>query len=897
MRARSFLIPGMLLLVHCGGPGPETNIRHPRKPASTTGDHSLPGLPAFVVAEVPSGTQGPVVTSRNESSLVVWAESNSAGGWQFRSAAIQSPGAKVSPAIELGQAPSSLELLFLRYLKDSGALLAYTHADNNGGHRFSAMLLDDKGRAQSEPVLLGVSSEALLWIEVVPTSNGPLVIWASSRGDRADVRAAALSTQGKVRVAARDVASDLRAWQVASTSQGAALATVRAVSNKVNGPVNLTFLDDSGAVTGSSVAVTQSETAELDLDVATIGSNCVVAWTDRLKGDARLYTAAVDTSGKIVTAAHPVTPPLGDQSLVKLVARRGAARGYLVWEDILAPASVRRLQVASVDEKAQLGQERRSLAYPESADRTPEMVATDQGLTFITRVPTSTLQQLAAPLRFDPTFDGQEAPFVPIFVSMSEKLEVTGVAPLLLDSRPSVPTLVWGLHCHNSGCFMLAALSGDLSAAVLGVELPHDVRASRSFLNLGNPKLSKNVTGFDASDSNLRAWLVQAPETGKKPRLSAVRVIAESEPLADLAVSLAGDVPLVSTLTYFDPAAPLAPQSAPAEDGRREPLQARIDVRGPLGETTSSRGFVSLRARSAGGLSWAGSADGKDKLLAWSAIDQRLPQVFVTVFDESGKKRVQRMITHTKGNIVDVAAAATPLGFFVGWVDDRAPNAQAYVARLSQSLDRQGPEQPVSNMSSGKTGLELLSTGNELWAVWSDTRESTMNRADIFLRRFSVTDGHPLGTEQRLFETPSHSHSPIMSSTDSGVLVAWMESEPRGESPEGIAAVRIARLDEQGRPGSMRTVQVSKGMATTFGFNCLKKECHLVVSVDVGGVGQIEGALIDPRSDSPIQTIPLIRSLGPADESVSPVVAGNDAYWVDRSTPKTVRVMRAAIEW
>jgi hypothetical protein len=95
----------------------------------------------------------------------------------------------------------------------------------------------------------------------------------------------------------------------------------------------------------------------------------------------------------------------------------------------------------------------------------------------------------------------------------------------------------------------------------------------------------------------------------------------------------------------------------------------------------------------------------------------------------------------------------------------------------------------------------------------------------------------------------------------------------------------------------MRTVQVSKGMATAFGFNCLKKECHLVVSVDIGGVGQIEGALVDPHSDSPIQTAPLIRSLGPADESVSPVVAGNDAYWVDRSTSKTVRVMRAAIEW
>ncbi len=887
------------MLAHCGGPGPETNIRHPQKPVATVAARSLPGLPAFVVAQVPSGTQGPVVTSRNENSLAVWAETNSAGVWQFRSAAIQSLGAKVSAPIELGQAPEDLELIFLRYLKGSGAILAYTHADNNGGHRFSAMLLDEKGRAQSEPVLLGVSSEALLWIEVVPTASGPLVIWASSRGDRADVRAAALSPKGAVRVAARDVASDLRAWQVTPTAQGAALATVRAVSNKVSGPVSLTFLDDSGVAIGSSLAVTQSETAELDLDVATVGSNCIVAWTDRLKGDARLYAAAVNTSGKIVTAAHPVTPPLGDQSLVKLVAPRGAGRAYLVWEDVLAPVSVRRLQVAPIDENAQLGEGRSSIAYPESADRTPEMVATKQGLAFITRVPTSALQQLVAPRQFDATFDGQEAPFVPVFVSLSEKMEVTGLAPLLLDSRPSVPSLVWGLHCYDSGCFMLGALSGDPTAAVpvLGLQLAYDVRASSSFLDSANSNVKKSLTGFDASDSNLRAWLVQAPETAKKPRLSAVRVIAESEPLADLAVAFAGDIPLVSTLTYFDPEAPLVALKAPAEDGRREPLQARIDVRGPLGETTSSRSFVSLRARSAGGLSWAVSADGKDKLLAWSAIDQQAPQIFVTEFDDTGKKRIQRMITHGKGNLVDVAAAAAPLGFFVGWIDDRASIAQAYVARLNRGLERQGPEQPVSNVSSGKTGLDLLTTANEVWAAWSDTRESTQSRADIFLRRFAVADGRPLGAEQRLFETPGHSHSPMMSLTDSGVVIAWMESEPGGESPEGMANVRIASLDQQGRPGNMRSVQVSKGMATGFGFDCVKKVCHLVVSVDIGGVGQIEGALVDPHADGPIQTTPLIRSLGPSDESVSPVVAGNDAYWVDRSTGKTVRVMRAAIEW
>jgi hypothetical protein len=837
-----------------------------------------------------------MVTSLKNGALAVWAETTGSG-WHFRSAVLQPNSARVAPFVELGEAPENLELLFLRHLNESGSVLAYTHVDNNGGHRLSATLLDDQGRAQSLPVLLGVSSEALLWIDIVPTQNGPLVVWASSRGDRADVRAAALGREGALRAAAHDVASDLRAWQVAPTSTGAALAMVRAKSSSGNGPVSLSFLDDTGAVKDQVVSVTQTDTAELDLDVSMVGKNCVVAWTDKLKGDARLYSAAVSTSGQVVTPAHPVTPPLGDQSLVKLVATPGTGKGYLVWEDVLSPTDVRKFQVAPIDEDARVGSDRVAFSYPGSAERSPEIEATPQGLSFVTQVPASTLLDLVAPTKLDLSFDGEEALSVPVFVSLSDSLQVTGVAPLLLASRPMVPSLVWGLHCQASDCFVLAALSGNPQAAILGVELSRNASASRSFRTSSAAASPTGPTGTDRIDAKLRAWLIDSPGSIKRPRLAAVRVISESEPLADIAVSSAGDVPLVSTLTYFDPEAPAVPLSAPAEDGRREPLQARIDLRGPLGETTSSRGYVSLRARSAGGLAWAVSNDARDALLVWSAFDQRQPQVFVTAFDERGKKRVQRMVTHGKGNVIDVAAAAVPGGYFIGWIDDRKPNAQAYIAHLTRALARQGPEQAVSTTASEKSGLKLHIANNELWAAWSDTRESQLSRADIFLRRFSSSDGHALGPEQRLFETPAQSHSPILASNEAGAAIAWMESEPRGESPAGIATVRIAKLDNEGRPGAMRSVQIAKGVPTAFGFDCSKKECHLVVAVDVGGVGQMEAAVVDPRSDVPIQTTPLIRSLGPADANVPPVVFGNDAYWADRSAKKSVRLMRAAIEW
>ena len=601
MRARSLLIPSWLLvLTQCGGEGPERVIRHPLITVPKAAPEPLPGLPAFVVAEVPSGTQGPVVTSRDDKALVAWAES-AENVWRFRAAAIVPQVAKVAPVIEVGAAPENLELLFLRYLDDSGAILAYTHVDTNGGHRFSAMLLDDQGRARSEPVLLSVSSEALLWIDVVSTPKGPLVFWASSRSDRADVRSAALNREGAIRAAAHDVMSDLRAWQVAPSAKGAALATVRAIANKPNGPVSLTFLDDTGMPVDRSIAVTNSESAELDIDVAAIGDNFVVAWTDRQAGDSRLYAAAVSQTGQMAAPAHPLTAPLGDQSLVKLTVSPKSKRGYLLWENLLAPDPIRRLQAASIDEKSQLSNNRVSIAYPGASDRSPEVSASSQGFSLITQIPVATLRQSAAAARLDLSFDNEEPTTVPTLVSLTDTMEVKCVAPMLLASKPIVPNLVWGLHCGKGDCFALAALSGEARAAVLGTRISQSSKASRSFVAQSEAKVAVGLAGYDAADAKLRAFLVSPGDSTKRPRLAAVRVVSESEPLADFGVTNTVDVPLVATLTYFDPESKVEPLKGPAEDGRREPLQARIDLRGPLGETAESRGFVSLRARSAGG--------------------------------------------------------------------------------------------------------------------------------------------------------------------------------------------------------------------------------------------------------------------------------------------------------
>ena len=71
MHAPRWVTLGLLLLNQCGGPAHDTALRrtlpHPAPPASAP----LAGLPALVLAQVPPGTQGPVVAHFDDRSLAV----------------------------------------------------------------------------------------------------------------------------------------------------------------------------------------------------------------------------------------------------------------------------------------------------------------------------------------------------------------------------------------------------------------------------------------------------------------------------------------------------------------------------------------------------------------------------------------------------------------------------------------------------------------------------------------------------------------------------------------------------------------------------------------------------------------------------------------------------------
>ena len=886
----------LLLLNQCGGTGSEPASPRPQLPHKPVAAVVLnAGLPALVVAQVPPGTQGPVIAHFDDRSVAVFVRTTDSS-WQFQSVVIHPSNGRVDAPFDLGPAPGNIGLLFVKPLATGDSLLAYTHLDDDGAHHLSVQVLDTAGKRRVDPIEIAASSETLPWIDVVPNAQGPLIFWATRRGDRADVRAAALAPDGSLRLSARDVLSDLRAWQVTPSAQGAALASVRATENKINGTVSVTFLDDAGVVVGKPIAVTQSDTAELDVDIVNIGKNAVVAWTDRLNGDTRLHAAAVNDRDGIVTAAYPLTPPLGDQLLIRLVPPHAHGAGYILWENAQVPTREHRLQLAVIDEKAQLGKQRVSLAYPGLGDHAPEATSTANGLALLTQIPASVLGRSATPQSLGLSPEEDQSLQVPVFAALSDKLVVTGIEPLLTASRPKVPSVAWGLECRNTKCFALGALSTGTDVAVLGIPLSLSDRAGRCLMTGANDVGARVAASADAFDANLRKWMVEDTTAIKRPRLAAVRVLGNSPPLADLAVARSGDVPWVSTLTYADADNTNLQADSSSQNER---ASAQIELRGPLGETSVVGNGSRLRALSAGGLAWANSLEDKDKILVYSALDQKVPQLYAARFDRAGKKVAQRKITIAPGtgNLSSITATGVVGGYFIGWIDERGTNTTAHFARLTHALDRKAPQQTISSLAGTKTGLQLLTHGNEVWAIWSDARESSTKRADIFLLRLAQSDGHPLAPEQRLFDTPAHSHTPQMSAYQSGVVAAFMEVEPRESQPAAIASVRVARLDDAGRPSVMRPVQVSEGEPTGFGIDCAGDTCHIAIAVDLQGIGQLEVASFDPQSAAPIRTTPLIRSQGPADESVLPVIVGNDVYWVDRNTEKRVRVMRAAIEW
>src|SRR5262249_35081059 len=151
-----------------------------------------------------------------------------------------------------------------------------------------------------------------------------------------DVLCVRLGADGRPLGEPRSLARDVRAWQAQTTAEGAALATVHTATAKATtGTVELLMLDSKGAARGKPILVSAQSTANFDLDLARVGGGLVVTWSDMREGEPHLFVAAVDGAGRLVRGATRAVRPMGEQSLVRLVAPfDDRSPAFLAWENL-----------------------------------------------------------------------------------------------------------------------------------------------------------------------------------------------------------------------------------------------------------------------------------------------------------------------------------------------------------------------------------------------------------------------------------------------------------------------------------------------------------------------------------------------------------------------------------
>ena len=807
---------------------------------------------------MPSGTFGPYLGMRAQGGVALWV-STDAGTRTWFARALSANGEARGEAQRLGDAPNDLGLVSVRPLPEGFALLS-THKTSDG-EVVEFTVLSNTGALLAGPASLGRTANSLLWVDAIPSARGTTVLWAANGGGSAEISLVDVTSKAELVGTPRVVARDAGAWQAVAFGKGIALAVTHVGKGNVHGPIEVSLL--TGATASPPVMINAEISADLDLDLASLGERLVLAWSDHRGGETRVFSAAVDSSGKVVAAAAPATPPLGEEAMLRVVAPvAGSQRGYLAWESLDSQMpSHRTFQIAEFQSNGRVTSPRGVFEYWKMDGSMPEIAATAHGVAVLTLAPIC-LRGLEC---------SKSAPIAPEFVEFEAGFAIRSSEPLWLAEAAQPVSLAWNLTCPSGACFALSAASGVPSPVAL-TRLEHR--------------------------SDVYRVPAQRAELPPPPRVIADEALAQTAPLSQIALADTSAGTLLGWITDFDPTTPWVKLKKATPDGRFEPLRARLDLQAFAGsEPFAALGVpesLSLRAHSLGGIALSSSSKQKDTLAAWSGLDGGQPQVFLTLLDQSGKRVTQRMLTHKNGDLSDVAVAPWAADYLVAWVDERSADPEVYATKVNHGLNRIAPEQRLTQAPGAATDVSLVPTKAGALVVWADARESEQaGAADIYAALLHGADASRAASELCLQKTRAHSFAPVARAYGSGALVAWLESA--SESAEGEPAhVSLAVLDDVGHlVGSVQNVPVGTGTPVTIGLDCSEQICHVVVAVDENAHGVLYAiTLRDGRTSTAVR----IRSSNNAPSIVAPVVHGPEVY-VSDVQQGSARLRRLQLEW
>jgi hypothetical protein len=794
--------------------------------------------------------------------IAVWA-AETAGKRQWMTVGIKDGIKPYAPPREVALAASDIDLVTVRPLGygDARGFIVVASSREFSGEKIESFALGLRGELTGKPVVIAQSLPDVVWIDAVQTPTGGLVLWAVRRDDRADIFGVEMGIGGDVKTTPSLLVPDVRAWQVLMNAGGAAIATVTAGKGRAaKGPLTLNFIDGHARVERRPLVVSDGATVDSDVDIARISDHIVMAWTDSTEIESRVYAALLDPRGSLLKPPAPLGQPFGPQEVLRIVppiARKAPA--FLVWENLVErPATGRAVRVARLSSDGLLDPSSALVTISAGDGALPDFAGTPTGVAALTLAPACQMGRGCV----------GDRP-VSTFVQLTEGMDVIASEPLRLASmNGAFAELAWGLTCRTGSCVALAVGPAN-PAPVLAMRLgggPHG--------------------GWQAPARKLSA--------SPPPRVGSISALGRSDAIADVSAARLGAASAVAWVTEFDPTTPFTRAKDAAPDGKFEPPRAIVTYQAIPDDGPPPPPFaVSYRGHSVGGVAVApGDAAKGEMLVAWAGIDNKSPEVFLTLIGPGNKKIAQKMLSHARSGVSDITAVDTGDGWAIGWIQERGTASEVHVAKVDRALRPLVADRHLGNAPSLASGIQLLPVPNAILAAWADARGPTPGVADIYMRRLNDKDLVPLAPEAVVTPTTAHSRSPVLQRLGDGVAVFWIE-EPTPGSDRGATAM-LAEVDAAGNAlsGSVSAIDLA-GAPRGIGATCGNGICRIVAAVaaaDGGALTAFEWRRnrVEPRRLVALSTLP---------RDARPSVLGDDVFYADEARPNDGRVRKLRVEW
>lgn len=862
----------VLFFLACGGKTDGPQAKSAAEAASAlAAKKNLPiFLRGYIITTLGDRTMGPFFARRpdNKAGLVAWVTAAEGSGRRIITVPTTGDGEPNGPEKTIANIPVDATMLVVKTLRGPapGFVVAWT-ALTDRGEALWAMAVGDDGAARGKAVELARTTDDIVWVDVVPTDLGAVLVWAEeTRGADANVLAAGIDTDGKLRGVATRVARGVTGWHVLEVPGGVGLSLVSAPAASTTAPVrpkggllSHQKLDPEGRPNGAPMPVITRPVVSGDVEVVRRGNGLVFAWTDRTGDEPSVAGTAIDDKGT-VEPPKKIAEARGGASLLGLAT--GAAGVALMWESPArrGPNDPRSVHVAKIT-AAPVALETLPVTVEAWGRATPEMQATQTGFAVV--LPARDCDKAAAKCL--------ELPPVPAFVRLDERGTLIQRENFAFGSDPA--QMAWNLACGGDNCFALAA-SGPA---------PSRIRTAAVSPRANVPRNSRPTTPGTS------------PIAPNDARIVDVTAVASGESVADIAIAKLGDSALLAMLTHK----PEAQRDKGDAKAIGHTLTTRfVDANG----TPSAPSPISNRALAVGGVAIAAAGQPDDgAAVAWVAREGGDPEVHVTRVDKKGKKTNDVQLTTTKGDASDVAIAWAGNGWIVAWIDGRDGNGEVYATKVSIDLARIAREERITNAPGDASDLVALGRGDHVWLAWADPRESPRDgMADIWTTAVKKHDAKRAFDESRVLATAAHSRTPQLVGQGDNVHVAWIEEAPLGTSAAeeaGYGALWVA-LDAKGKPAHkpVHLPTGGPGAATAVAIEAFGGGVRGVVArstTDAIALDTFEVPMGAAARASPLLTLD-----GPPSLDVALVLDGGHLYFNDDG-PNVAdkRARRARIAW